>query len=81
MAFIFFLPLLPFKKFALTGDVAAVALREDVFALSLNGLSCNDLAPNCCLDRDIKHLPRINSFSFSHIRRPLLIGTFSVHNR
>src|SRR4051794_37743647 len=50
--------LLLLEELALAGDVAAVALGDDVLAEGLDGLARHDLAADCGLDGDLVHLPR-----------------------
>ena len=41
-----------FQQLFLTGNITAVALGKHVFSHCSDGLSCDDLASHCCLDRD-----------------------------
>ena len=50
--------LLFLKKFLLTCDITAVTLRKYVLTNGLNGLTCNDLSADCCLDRNLKQMSR-----------------------
>src|SRR5215204_2466940 len=49
--------LLAFQQLALAGDVAAVALGEDVLALGLDGLAGDDPAADGGLDGHVEELP------------------------
>src|SRR5216683_830475 len=51
-----------FEEFAFAGNVAAVALGENVFADGRDRFARNDAAADSGLDRHFKHLPR-NEFS------------------
>src|SRR5713101_2658618 len=51
-----------FEEFAFAGDVAAVALGQNVFANGRDGFARDHAAANRGLDRHFKHLPR-NQFS------------------
>src|SRR3954453_20606041 len=50
--------LLTLEQLALTGDVAAVALRRHVLAEGLDGLAGDDLRADCRLDRHVVLLAR-----------------------
>src|SRR5882724_12630271 len=54
--------LLPFflliQKFALAGDIAAIAFRKHVLAQRLDVLARDDVAADRRLDGDVEHLPR-----------------------
>ncbi len=58
------------EKLLLTGDIAAVALREDILSHGSHRLTANDLATHSGLDRNLEYMLRISSFSFSHIFLP-----------
>ena len=45
-----------FQQLFLTGNITAIALGKHVFSHCSDGLSCDDLASHCCLDRDLKKL-------------------------
>ena len=52
------------KEFALTADVAAVALGEDILAHLLDGLAGNDLGADSCLNGDVELLTGQQLFEF-----------------
>src|SRR5512145_3325670 len=50
--------LLPFEELSLAGDVATVALGDDVLAQRLDGLSRDHAGADGSLDRHLEHLAR-----------------------
>src|SRR5690349_1858639 len=52
------------EELALAGDVAAVTLRENVFAERFHARASDDLVPNCRLNRDLEQLARNELLQF-----------------
>ena len=76
----FFAFFLFFKKFALTGDVAAVTFCGNVFAESGNRFPGYDFLPDSRLDGDFKKLPRYGAFEFQGEISAVIIGFVPVHD-
>src|SRR5205814_192781 len=69
-----------FQQFALTRDIAAIALCQDVLAHRMHGLACDDLRPDRSLDGYLKHLARDQ---FSHLggeRTSTFVGEIAVND-
>ena len=65
----FFALFLLLQQLLLSGDVAAVALGQHVFAHGLDGFPGDDLAADGRLDGDLEELAGMFSLSFSQIFR------------
>src|SRR5262249_46158363 len=65
---------LAFEEFALPGDVSAVALREHVLALRLDGLASDDPAADRGLDRHVEQLARDQLAELRRHPPPVRVG-------
>src|SRR5688500_504392 len=73
----FFLPL---QELALAGDIAAVALRRDVFAERLDRLARDHPAADGRLDHHFEELPRNQLAHLLHEIAAAVICFFSMHD-
>src|SRR5688572_11459832 len=76
--------LLPFflllEQLALTRDISPIALGEHVLAKRLDGLTRNDSASDCSLDRHLEHLSGNQLAHLGRQRTPALICCVAVHD-
>src|SRR5436305_1460586 len=71
---------LAFEQLALPGDVAAVALREHVLALGLDGLAGDDPPADRGLDRHVEQLARDQLTELRGHPPPVRVGLGAVHD-
>src|SRR5690348_8086597 len=72
--------LLLLEELLLARDVAAVALREHVLALRLDGLARDDLRADGSLDRHVEHLPRDEAAHLRDHLAPAVLRHRPVHH-
>ncbi len=70
--------LLLFEELALAGDVAAVALGEDVFADGADGLAGDDAAADRGLNGNFEHLARNQFAKAAHQIAAAFVGLIAV---
>src|ERR1700722_13887088 len=76
LAFLLFL-----QQLTLTGNVAAVALGDDILADRRNRLARNDLRSNRRLYRHFKHLPRDQLSHLAHQQPPAIVSEVFMDDR
>ena len=69
-----------FQELAFPADVAAVALRQNVLAHRVYGLSGDDLGADGGLDGDFKHLPGDQFAHFGNQGLTAFVGEVAVHD-
>lgn len=50
--------LLFLQKLLLSGNITTITLGKDILSHGFDGLSCNNLAPHRCLNRNLKKVSR-----------------------
>src|SRR5438874_13405510 len=73
--------LLPFEQLALARDFTAVALGDDVLALRLHRLACDDPAADRGLDRNVEQLARNELAELLRHPPAVVVGLVAVDDR
>ena len=81
LAHTLFTSFLFFQQFALTGDIATVALGGHILTHGLNGLTRDDFGPNGSLDGYFKLLARNEFFQFLANTAAKSIGVVGMYQR
>ena len=70
-----------FKKLFLTCDITAVALCKDIFAHGFNGFSCNNLASDGSLNRNLKQVARNFVLKLLTHSSAALVGSIGMNDK
>src|SRR5258708_39221681 len=76
----FFAFLLFFEELAFAGNIAAVALRNNVLANRRDGLASDDFRPDRGLNRHLEHLPGDELPHLRNQRLAAIIGKIAMHD-